>query len=79
MAGRYSVLTQTTTTVTAPVIKNKQKKKNQWIRRATGPHHRLQRERLDQAAGPSTWELEEAVRQLKQEAEITRSLTSAEL
>lgn len=71
--------TQTTTTVIAPVVKRKQ-----WTRRSTGPYHRLVREeeeeeRLDLEAGPSIRKLEEGVRELKQEAETTRSLTSSEL
>ncbi|XP_010568992.1 PREDICTED: uncharacterized protein LOC104833793 [Haliaeetus leucocephalus] len=69
----------TTTTVIAPIVKRKQ-----WTRRSTGPYHRLVREeeeeeRLDLEAGPSIKKLEEGVRELKQEAETTRSLTSSEL
>jgi len=37
------------------------------------------KERFDQEGGPSTWELEEGVSELKQEVETTQSLTSAEL
>ncbi|GAB0202585.1 hypothetical protein GRJ2_002724100 [Grus japonensis] len=73
--------TQTiTTTVIAPVVKKKQ-----WTRRSTGPYHRLVREeeeeeeRFDQEAGPSAKKWEEGVREIRQEAETTRSLTSSEL
>ncbi|GAB0209721.1 hypothetical protein GRJ2_003437800 [Grus japonensis] len=73
--------TQTiTTTVIAPVVK-----KNQWTRRSTGPYHRLVREeeeeeeRFDQEAGPSAKKWEEGVREIRQEAETTWSLTSSEL
>jgi len=49
-----------------------------------GPYPQLvreeeEKERFDQEAGPSTRELEEGVRELRQEEEITLSLTSAEL
>ncbi|KAM9591472.1 uncharacterized protein ACIBXB_006268 [Morphnus guianensis] len=59
-------------------------KKKQWTRRSTGPYHRLVREeeeeeRFDLEAGPSIKKLEEGVRELRQEAETTRSLTSSEL
>ncbi|XP_054671609.1 uncharacterized protein LOC129202590 [Grus americana] len=73
--------TQTmTTTVIAPVVKKKQ-----WTRRSTGPYHRLVREeeeeeeRFEQEAGPSAKKWEEGVREIRQEAETTRSLTSSEL
>ncbi|GAB0207342.1 hypothetical protein GRJ2_003199800 [Grus japonensis] len=73
--------TQTiTTTVIAPVVKKKQ-----WTRRSTGPYHRLVREeeeeeeRFDQEAGPSAKKREEGVREIRQEAETTWSLTSSEL
>ena len=70
--------TTTTTTVIAPVVKKKQ-----WTRR-TGPYPQLVREeeeeeRFDQEAGPSTKKWEEGMRELSQEAETTRSLTSSEL
>jgi len=38
-----------------------------------------EKERADREAGPSTRELEEQFRELKQEEEITQSLTLAEL
>ncbi|GAB0207069.1 mitochondrial enolase superfamily member 1 [Grus japonensis] len=73
--------TQTiTATVIAPVVKKKQ-----WTRRSTGPYHRLVREeeeeeeRFDQEASPSAKKWEEGVREIRQEAETTRSLTSSEL
>ena len=71
--------TTTTTTVIAPVVKKKQ-----WTRRTTGPYPRLVREeeeeeRFVQEAGPSTKKWEEGMRELSQEAETTRSLTSSEL
>ncbi|KAM9591477.1 uncharacterized protein ACIBXB_006274 [Morphnus guianensis] len=71
--------TTTTTTVIAPIVKRKQ-----WTRRSTGPYHRLVREEeeeegLDLEAGPLIKKLEEGVRELKQEAETTQSLTSSEL
>ncbi|GAB0210142.1 hypothetical protein GRJ2_003480000 [Grus japonensis] len=73
--------TQTTTaTVIAPVVKKKQ-----WTRRSTGPYHQLVREaeeeeeRFDQEAGPSAKKWEEGVREIRQEAETTQSLTSSEL
>ncbi|GAB0206427.1 hypothetical protein GRJ2_003108300 [Grus japonensis] len=73
--------TQTiTTTVIAPVVKKKQ-----WTRRSTGPYHQLVREeeeeeeRFDQEASPSAKKWEEGVREIRQEAETTRSLTSSEL
>ncbi|XP_075595208.1 uncharacterized protein LOC142599193 [Balearica regulorum gibbericeps] len=73
--------TQTVTaTVIAPVVKKKQ-----WTRRSTGPYHRLVREeeeeeeRFEQEAGPSAKKWEEGVREIRQEAETTRSLTSSEL
>ncbi|KAK4826744.1 hypothetical protein QYF61_010997 [Mycteria americana] len=70
--------TQTTTTVIAPAVKTKQ-----WTRKTTGPYHRLVREeeeeeRFDQEAGPSTKELEEGVREFRQEAETIWSLISSE-
>ena len=69
----------TTTTVIAPLVKNKK----QWTRKAMGLYPQLVREeeeneRFDQEDGPLPRELEE-VRELKQEEEITWSLTSAEL
>ncbi|GAB0209685.1 cAMP-dependent protein kinase inhibitor alpha [Grus japonensis] len=70
----------TTTTVIAPVVKKKQ-----WTRRSTGPYHQLVREeeeeeeRFDQEVGPSAKKWEEGVREIRQEAETTRSLTSSEL
>ncbi|XP_049649778.1 uncharacterized protein LOC126035320 [Accipiter gentilis] len=72
-------LQQTTTIVIAPIVKRKQ-----WTRRSTDPYHRLVREeeeeeRLDLEAGPLIKKLEERVRELKQEAETTWSLTSSEL
>ncbi|KAK4806857.1 hypothetical protein QYF61_012578 [Mycteria americana] len=69
--------TQTTTTVTAPVVKKKQ-----WTRRSMGPYHRLVREEeegFDQEAGPSAKKWEEGVREIRQEAETTWSMTSSEL
>ncbi|GAB0210089.1 hypothetical protein GRJ2_003474700 [Grus japonensis] len=73
--------TQTiTTTVIAPVVKKKQ-----WTRRSTGPYHQLVREeeeeeeRFDQEAGPSAKKWEEGVREIRQEAETTWSLTSSKL
>ncbi|GAB0206700.1 hypothetical protein GRJ2_003135600 [Grus japonensis] len=72
--------TQTTTTVIAPVVKKKQ-----WTRRSTGPYHQLVREeeeeeeRFDQEAGPSAKKQEEGVREIRQEAETTWSLTSSKL
>ncbi|KAJ7413214.1 hypothetical protein BTVI_43879 [Pitangus sulphuratus] len=75
----------TTTTVIAPVMKKKK-----WMRQATGPYQQLVREEeeeedegegveggdeADKKAGPSTKE----VRQIKQETEVTQSLTSSEL
>ncbi|GAB0206907.1 hypothetical protein GRJ2_003156300 [Grus japonensis] len=69
--------TQTTTTLIAPVVKKKQ-----WTSRLTGPYHRLVREeeeRFDQEAGPSAKKWEEGVREIRQEAETTWSLTSSEL
>ncbi|GAB0207603.1 hypothetical protein GRJ2_003226000 [Grus japonensis] len=73
--------TQTiTATVIAPVVKKKQ-----WTRRSTGPYHQLVREeeeeeeRFEQEAGPSAKKQEEGVREIRQEAETTWSLTSSEL
>ncbi|GAB0208044.1 hypothetical protein GRJ2_003270100 [Grus japonensis] len=72
--------TQTTTTVIASVVKKKQ-----WTRRTGSPYHRLVREeeeeeeRFDQEAGPSAKKWEEGVREIRQEAETTQSLTSSEL
>ncbi|XP_054244819.1 centromere protein I [Indicator indicator] len=67
--------TQMTAKEVAPVVKKKQ-----WTRKSTGPSHRLIRdeEDYDQEAGPSTGR-SEAVSEIKQEAETTQSLTSAEL
>ncbi|GAB0207263.1 hypothetical protein GRJ2_003191900 [Grus japonensis] len=70
----------TTTTVIAPVVKKKQ-----WTRRSTGPYHQLVREeeeeeeRFDQEAGPSAKKWEEGLREIRQEAETTWSLTSSKL
>ncbi|KAK4807090.1 hypothetical protein QYF61_018431 [Mycteria americana] len=70
--------TQMPTTVIAPVVRKKQ-----WTRRSTGPYHQLLRgkeeEGFDQEAGPSTKKWEEEVREIREEAETTRSLTLREV
>ncbi|KAK4822911.1 hypothetical protein QYF61_023274 [Mycteria americana] len=70
----------TTTTVIAPEVNLTP----QWTRRSKGPYHRLVREEeeeegFDQEAGPSAKKLEEGVREFRQEAETTWSVTSSEL
>ncbi|KAK4810479.1 hypothetical protein QYF61_004259 [Mycteria americana] len=69
----------TTTTVIASAVKKKQ-----WTRRSTGPYHRLVREEeeeevFDQEVSPSAKKLEEGMREIRQEAETTQSLTSKEI
>lgn len=64
------------TTVMAPTVKEKQ-----WIRKTMGPYHMLVREKEEEAkfiqeADPAAKKLEEGVRQFRQEAENTWSLTT---